>query len=165
MAELSKINRVIKIIFEKGYYVENEKLYNPYGRELSQRSKDGYRKITIGTKPDRVETGMHKLVAYSKYGDAMFDAQCVRHLDGNGENNHPDNLALGTQQQNMMDRTPADRLAHAKKAAKVTRKLTEEHLTELRNDRNNGWLYKDLCTKYGIAKSTLSSLLNGKTYK
>jgi hypothetical protein len=105
---------------------------------------------------------VHRLVAYQKYGDKMEGLQ-VRHLDGNSRNNHPDNIAIGTQSQNFLDRPIEDRIEHAKKAVKHITKH-DKIAAEVRKDRKNGMLYKDICEKYGLCKSMVSFIINKAQY-
>lgn len=169
---LSNMNKLVKAAFEEGYYVEEDNLYKSDGILIKKRvGKHGYYEVSMGGRtsslPDFKRSGVkfHRFVAYQKFGDKLFDADCVRHLDGNSLNNNPENLELGTVLQNIMDRPPEERRAHAQKAANAQKKLSKERLEELRADRASGMIYKDLCKKYGIAQSTLSYILNGKTYK
>lgn len=54
----------------------------------------------------------HRVVAYRKFGEIVFEkGMCVRHLDGNKSNNHPDNLAIGTNQDNIDDHVSSRREA------------------------------------------------------
>jgi len=97
---------------------------------------------------------VHQLAAVQKFGmEAVKAAYCIRHLDGDPGNNHPDNLALGTASQNAMDRTPADRSAHAKKASEV---LARKDWAAIDADRAEGMGYGRLAKKHGVSKGTLS---------
>ena len=78
--------------------------------------------------------------------------------------NRLENIKLGTQSQNSMDRPKEERLAHGKHAASFRRKLTEGEVVELRDLRDQGWIYSDLCKKYDISKTAVSYIVNNKTY-
>lgn len=172
MKKLSNVNGIIKAAFKEGYYLSGGELHKPDGTPVKQyMGTNGYYKVSLGGRtsslPDfnRSAIPFHKLVAYKKFGNKLFKADCVRHLDGNCLNNDPDNLDLGTTLQNIMDRSPEDRQKHAQKAANAQKKLTKDQIASLLKDREGGMKYKDLCAKYGIAKSTVSYIVNGKTYK
>jgi isopentenyl phosphate kinase len=64
----------------------------------------------------------------------------------------------------MMDIPPAERHKKARKAAATQRKLSKVDVSDLRRDRAGGMTYKMLMAKYGLAKSTVSYIVNGKTY-
>lgn len=161
----------VKMAYEKGYRVrEDGVVIGLRGRPLKPNvsSKPNSKmKITVRhpvtNRPKQVL--VHLLAAYQWFGDDLFQKDIqVRHLDGNGLNNSRSNFALGTQSENMMDRPPEKRLAQARKAAKVLRSLSVSEVRELRRDRKRGYTYKDLIYKYGIAKSTVSYIVNRKTY-
>jgi hypothetical protein len=47
---------------------------------------------------------IHHLVAWAWIGDPPVGAQCIRHLDGDNQNNSSSNLAYGTHSQNNLDK-------------------------------------------------------------
>lgn len=59
-----------------------------------------------------------------------------------------------------MDRVPALR---RKIAATAARKLTDVQVASLLEDRRNGATYAELNERYGIKKSAISYIVNGKT--
>lgn len=95
----------------------------------------------------------------------MAEGTVVRHLDNDPHNNALENIGIGTQKQNMYDRPAAERIAHAKKAARRRRKLTDEQAVELRAEHEAGHGYTYLREKYGVSKSTVSYIVNNKTYR
>lgn len=48
--------------------------------------------------------------------------------------------------------------------AEATRKLSDEQVIMMRLERKNGASYKELSDKYRVAKSTISYIINKKTY-
>lgn len=108
---------------------------------------------------------VHILQAIQKFGaDAVKSADLVRHLDGDSLNNHYDNIALGTHTDNYMDRTPESRREHALKAARVQRKLSDEDVARLRALHKTGRSGNSLAEEFGLSKSTVSYIVNKKTY-
>lgn len=89
----------------------------------------------------------------------------VRHLDGDPKNNSVTNIAIGTHSENMMDVDPEVLRQKALHAASYRRSLTEDEVEELREFRRQGATYKQLCARFGIAKSTVSYIVNYKTYQ
>lgn len=111
---------------------------------------------------------VHRLVVFEKFGEDMYAPGLeVRHKDNNFENNSWGNLLLGNKSQNMMDKPPEERkrIARiARIAALAQRKLSEGEAQQLRNDHVAGLSYRQLMKKYGIAKSTVSYIVNKRTY-
>jgi len=109
---------------------------------------------------------VHRLQAYQKYGLALFAPGIqVRHLDRNSLNNSADNVGLGSSSDNSFDRPREERVRSAKVAARAQRLLSDEQVCQLRRDRADGMSYASLMAKYGIAKSTVSYVVNRKTYQ
>jgi hypothetical protein len=137
---------------------------NPVGGYINTT---GYRETGLPFKGrNAVKLLFHRLQAYQKFGDAMFEEGIeVRHLNGNPLDNSFDNIAIGTQSENSMDKKPEVRKRAAKIAASKQKKLTETEVVELKTLRKQGWKYADLMVKFGLAKSTVSYIVNDKTYQ
>ena len=121
--------------------------------------------MTYYSKVGRANIRVNRLQAYQKFGDALFSCDEVRHLDGNHKNNSWDNIAIGSKSDNELDKPKAVRVRSAKTAARTQRSLSDSEVRQLRRDRVNGKTYAQLMVKYGIAKSTVSYVVNRKTYR
>lgn len=160
--------RTAKIAFEKGYRPTLEgEILSPQKRKRKLHS-DKWRYlsfgISTGTKIEKVY--VHQLVAYIKYGDDIFDPNIeVRHMDGDPQSNIWENIEIGSSHDNKMDIPPKERKRRAKVAAGFRRRLTNKEVESLRLDRQRGMSYKELMAKYSLAKSTISYIINNKTYK
>ncbi len=158
----------VQVAIDKGYRAtaEGDVISSKgYKRKLSKEST-GYLSFTIRV-PGRVNRRIpvHKLIALQKYGEAYKQPGIVaRHIDCNSMNNTWDNIVIGTQSDNMFDQDPAERQRHARVAAKARRSLTDDQVKRLKARRAEGALYKDLTAEFGIPKSSVSYILNGKTY-
>lgn len=86
------------------------------------------------------------------------------HIDRDRTNNRPDNLKLGTRIEAQMLVPQHERILHAANAASKLRLLTMAQVLDLRARRAAGATLKELCEAFGIAKSTASYIVNGKTY-
>jgi len=158
-------NKLIIEAFTLGYKISKDRLLNPYGVLVAQKLDDkGYYSVMLGPRGARTRIRMHRLIAFDKFGNDMFNYQCVRHKNGNQTDNSHDNLILGTHSDNRMDMPEHVRKHLGKYAASKNRKLSAKEVDTLRSDRNNGMSYKQLTDKYGIAKSTVSYIVNNKTY-
>ena len=119
---------------------------------------NGYYNFGFGPKKDRKKCRVHRFNAWFKFGDKIYDPNIVcRHLDGNPLNNHWDNLALGTQSDNMNDR-PADvRRAHAWATSRHAMK--HDHVAIIEFYRVHG--FNKTMVEFGISsKGTLSFIIN-----
>lgn len=155
---------------ERGYHVDDEgRLWSPYGTELSARpSHDGYIRFSFRETPRSPSRPVyaHQLAALQKFGAAaLAEGTVVRHRDDNPVNNRPDNIEIGTVLDNNMDKAPAARASVARIAASSRRKLTDAQALKLRADHRAGRSAGVMADELGIAKSTASYIINGKTYR
>lgn len=172
MIKSKKVDYVL-LAFKQGYRVsEKGYIISFTGKILAGRcnNKGGYLVFNIRdkNKPYKQQTysvKVHKLAAYQWFGERALEKEIsVRHLNGNPSDNSKQNLAIGSHSDNMMDISEEKRIARAYIAAKKLRKLSEEEVVQLREDRKNGLTYKDLMVKYHIAKGTVSYIVNRRTY-
>ena len=158
----SKINKAVVYAFEKGYRVrEDGVVVNPKGGIIKGSiGNSGYKKFNIVlNSKERYPVYIHKLCAYQKYGDIAFQADCVRHLDGNPLNNCPDNIKIGTQSDNMMDMPKEVRQKKAEYATSFVRKYNKNEVRDFY--KQNGNSYKKTMNHFGMtSKGTLWFVLN-----
>lgn len=170
---LSKYNRTLLEAYRKGYRVVDGEVISPFRDEpLKQRiNRRGYYEFGVRVKDERFnlvwetrKVQVHRLAAYQKFGEAIFqDGVQVRHLDDNSKNNLEDNIGIGTQQDNMMDRSPEKRLKLSVNAATKLRKFDDETVAEIRLRHSQGWSYRTLMAHYNItSKGTMSHIINNK---
>jgi len=152
---------------QAGYKVlDDGSVIAPSGKERKTGNKEGYRSFTINADGEYGYVMVHRLLAYQKYGDRIFEPGVeVRHLNSDPSDNRVENIEIGTHSQNMMDMPRERRWAKAKQAAKAKRKLTEEQVATLRCDHAAGMSYRKLMQKYGISKTAVSYIVNAKTYQ
>lgn len=144
---------------KKGYRVINGKVfYNE--REVSVSiKKSGYYYFSIRMESgDRRNIMVHRLVAYQKFGNKMFNKHIqVRHFDGNCTNNLDENILLGTSKENNMDKLPSVRLRAAINASNHAKKHNHEKIIEL---HNKGLSYKKIMDELNIkSKGTISFII------
>jgi len=162
---------MILIAFERGYKIIDGELYNTKtGNKLKsklKKQKCGYKTYVFTlslSKYYKPTINVHRLVAYQKFGNKMFEEGIeVRHLDGDSLNNKEDNIALGTKSENAMDKDPKVRLSAAITASTKNRKFTDKKMEEIRLFYNKGGTYKTTMEKFNItSKGTLHYILNTK---
>ena len=158
----SKINKAVVYAFNKGYRVrEDGVVVNPKGRVIKGGiGSSGYKRFHIMLNgKEQYHVYIHKLCAYQKYGDLLFQAECVRHLDGNPLNNRPDNIEIGTQSDNMMDMPKEERQRKAEYATSFMRKYNKNEVRDFY--KQNGNSYRKTMNHFGMtSKGTLWFILN-----
>lgn len=108
-------NKYILEANKKGYKAnEDGDIISPRNKKLKlyynkNRLRHRYYSFSIRMGKKVCTVPVHRLVAFQKYGNEVFDKDLVvRHLDGNSLNNSYKNIALGTQSDNMYDRFKED---------------------------------------------------------
>ena len=122
---MNKQNKAILSAHKRGYRVTKEGIAtSPFGVLNPSCTRKGYKKITIRLEGKFVTVRLHRLQAYQKYGEEIFNSKlCVRHLNGNPGDNSWANIKLGSYSDNAMDRPKESRILHSRLAAKRQRKL------------------------------------------
>lgn len=158
------LRKAAELALSRGYCVtEDGKVFNPRGMELSLNfNKDGYLRFTLRLSNRKsVSCYVHKMVAFSKFGEQSFDPTLVvRHLDGNPKNNSFDNIAIGTPGENNMDKPPELRRRVALQASAKLRRFSEADVTKMREQHAAGVSYRVLARDWNTCKSTLSYMLS-----
>jgi hypothetical protein len=121
---------------------------------------------------------VHVIVAFVFLGPKPSALHGVRHKNGDHTNNHYKNLAWGTQQENIDDRERHGRTARGKRNGahthpeKVRRgeeasaaRLTVKDVVVIRRRLANGELGICLAREFGVAKTTISAIKNGHTWR
>lgn len=103
---------------------------------------------------------IHRVIC-RKYHGPLREDYAVNHIDGNKRNNTPPNLELITHSENMLHCWRV--LGHI--PMKPRSKINQEIATEIRNEFKKGATNRQLREKYGLAKATISYIVNGRTWK
>lgn len=162
MIRTSRNSEAMLHAFNKGYRVVDGKAFNPKGKELK-----GYKRKTpnfywefsvwLPSVSKMVSVRFHQLVAYQKFGDRVFESGIeVRHLDNDSQNNHEDNIGLGSPSDNYYDRPVEDRRRAAVKSGKRSRAFSDKQLEVLRKE------FEALGVKGGRTRKLVAAL--GKKY-
>jgi hypothetical protein len=159
------MERIEEYFWNIGYRIDDSgKVFNPKGKEIKGSVNNGYfcsKFKNIGT-----NINFHRLQAYRKYGDKIYEKNVhVTHKDNNSRNNSWENILIGSPTDNRFDMPEEKRLYYGRYAAKFVRKLSDEKYIEFMKDRENGYSYRELMKKYNLAKSTVSYICTGKTYR
>lgn len=124
---------IYKIAKEKGYYINEKGEAFSKNKKLTLKFKNKIAKyycFNIRDNENKVcRILVHRLQAYQKFGDEIFkEGIVVRHLDNNSLNNCIDNIAIGTQQENMLDRPVDELMFYAKNASSCSQKYNHEEI-------------------------------------
>lgn len=122
-------------------------------------SNEKYKKLTLRLSGKDVNRTAHKLVCQAFYGEKPFEKAVVRHLNGNSQDNAPENLDWGTYQQNW-----TDSIAHGFhiKENHYNAKLTSEIARAMRESGQTAWV---LAKDYGVAPKTVRRVLANETWQ
>jgi len=155
-----KYNFIEKFATTKGYKVIKNIVYGPKGNIRKLDNHRNYPRFNIVYKKKRIPVLVHRLVAYQKYGKAIYKKGIqVRHLDNNSMNFSEENILIGTASENMMDIPQKERLKKAIHASKHIRKFTDAEMNEIRKYHSSS--YKDTMKYFNISsKGTLHYILN-----
>lgn len=168
--KLSKNAETILIAYEKGYRVDDGKVISPFSGKPRKLQMDtrGYPRFSVRVKNngywETEDVLVHRLAAYQKYGERIFDQGIeVRHLDNDVKNNLFHNLDIGTPHQNSMDRPEERRFKESVDASTHLRKFTDREIRQIRRDHALHRSYAYVMNKWEItSKGTLWYVLNNK---
>lgn len=159
-----------KIAKEKGYYINDQgeafsktkKLKLHYYTPYPKSSIYYYFKVKVNNK--NVKIMVHRLQAYQKYGDELFnDGIVVRHLNGISTDNSVENIGIGTQQENMLDIPKELRVVRAKHASSFAQKHNHKEIYEYYLKVKS---YNKTMEKFNISsKGTMSYIINSMKIK
>lgn len=150
------------IAYKKGYRVLSDGTFvSPKGVPLKTKVIRGkYRCYTLRISPSESGNVMiHRLCAYQKYGDIIFMADCVRHINGNSLDNSFKNIEIGTSKDNAQDVPKEKRNLIGINASRFSIKWDREAVE--RYYKLHG--YKNTMKHFGISSSSLWRVLHRKT--
>lgn len=154
--------------YDQGYRaMKDGEVIGKRGKLLSlSTDARGYPAFSIRLNGIRTRVRVHRLVAYQKFGEALFeDGIEVRHLDNDRQNSSWDNIAVGTKHENRMDLPSSVRHRAALKAGRANSPLDEKAVQDIRRKLDDGATYREVMAEYGIAKSTTSYIKNRITWQ
>lgn len=162
----SQSDILLQDAFKKGYRVtQSGDVISPTGKTLKCSTQNGYFRFSVRTKDNKVRHVMvHRFVAYQKYGEIMFQSDCVRHLNGNQKDNSFNNIEIGTNSENMFDVPPSIRRRRSIISShKQWMKWDEDTVVEIKTYYQATHSYKKTMEKFRIqSKSTLHNILHNR---
>lgn len=157
-----KLKLVLEWMVARGWDVDPEgRMTNPKGQIRKGTLTCGYLKVGVKIPEMGISSyavKIHKFQAYRKFGDTIFqEGVVVRHLNGDPQDNSSDNIELGTQSQNMMDRSEESRKVHSRNRMPVT----EETKRKLAKERESGKSFYEIAKAYGMPLQTVKDHAKG----
>lgn len=161
-------NEALEIAWSMGYRaLRDGRVRGPSGKILKLMPdyslSSPYLKFSImlGQRPNRKlkRIKVHRLVAYQKYGNAIFaPGILVRHKDNNYMNNSYENILIGTPKDNYEDipKHQRVRLKH--------RKFSADDVKEIRRLYHLGWKTWELGRDLHVSEGTISKIIKRKSY-
>lgn len=153
--------KIEEVAFKRGYRVTTEgKCLNPKGEVKGSTKYRGYLALKLRVEGrSSVTVYIHRLQAFQKYGEALYEqGVVVRHLNSNKEDNSWDNVAVGTQSDNMLDIPEQERIQHAVVASSYRKKYNNEEVKKYYRETKS---YKRTMEQFNIgSKGTLHYILN-----
>lgn len=164
-------NKLMLGCYSKGYRIDDQgNVINPKGKQIKcfVDGKNGKPYLCFSFKDIRIKNYakkvlVHRLQAYQKYGDKIFEEGIVvRHLDSNSFNNKKDNIVIGNQKENNLDKP---KNVSSRAALIATRKNQNDIRSE--DERSiiylklyKGLTYKEIMSQHDVPKGTLSYMKN-----
>ena len=151
----------LKEAYKRGYRVNSKGQVIGIKNNILSLSfnKYGYASFNIRFNKKVTRVFVHRLQAYQKFGESMFEEGIlVRHLDGNSKNNSENNILIGTNSDNMMDKSELSR--------KLGSSSPKHNHKQILEDYNNGMNYTEIMSKHNISsKGTVSFIINSSIAK
>ena len=162
---MSSRNKALLKAFDLGYRVSRCGLYlDTVNNKLIRKNFiNGYPVFGIRVGTNVVKVMWHRLQAYQKYGEDLFkEGFVVRHKNSIKTDCSWDNILIGTQKENNMDKPKEDRLMYSLNATDKWRKYNASEVKEFYNICKS---YKKTMEKFNMSsKGTLHFILNNAKY-
>ena len=149
--------------YEGRYLIgSNGDIINSKGLLMKQSlDSDGYKLVSLYNGKKKTFR-VHRLVA-ENFIRKIPKGMEVNHIDYNRANNHVENLEIISHSENVNH--SYDRIANTSKN-KRNSKITVKEVREIRDKYSTGgYTQVELAETYGLKKSAISDLLNGKSWK
>ena len=141
------------------------------GKILSQRTDaDGYMRVTIGSKQNRIVERVHRLVAMAHvYNPNPLELNEINHLDYDRKNNNYKNLQWCTHSDNIKYSSKNINEATSNRQrgeGNIKAKMNEQSIVEIRDLYDNGvYTIKEIADIYNSKWSTINNIVKRLTWK
>ena len=138
---------------------KSHRFLKPQRRGYFYKQGKGYLSVRLHSGDGSYEQKYVHEIVLEAFVSRRPEKQVSRHIDGNSDNNHMDNLCWGTSQQNSHDRVAHGTSNRGERNPR--RKLTEHQVHEIRESEATK---KTLAERFGIHISTVSSIRRRKSW-
>lgn len=124
--------------------------------------KDGY-----GVIANNGTTMLAHRYSYERFIAPIPDGLVVRHKNDTPLDVNPNNLEIGTQADNIDDMYQRGRNRHIGQPGEYNgmHKLSDSQVTEIRRLASAGYRQRALAAQFGVAETTISSIIHRKSWK
>lgn len=163
--DISKID-VLDLAISKNYRAtENGDIIGPRGKILKEAvGTNGYKFFRIRNGNSLSNISSHRFVAHF-FGLNIEKYDCIRHINGIKTDNRIENLTVGSFSENFSDIDQKWRTDFARAGAKLKQVLSVEQVQEIKSMLANSDSMGSIARKYGVAKTTIVQIRDGKSYK
>lgn len=148
-----------------GYRVSQEGVtLDPAGAPVKVNLHAKTRYWTFSARGCRSPLSVHQLAALQRYGEVALDSDCVRHLDGDRNNNRPENIGHGTFLENVMDMPVEQRRRMGRARNRRKRRFTDDQVRAIRRGFVEGRSLTGLQREYGCGFGSLTKIRDRVTY-
>lgn len=160
--------KIEQIAFNRGYSVTPEGILVDKNGVYIKCSKNdqGYLIFGTGSTVNKtfINVSVHRLQAYMKYGNMLYKYKCVRHLDGNKQNNSISNIAVGSYVDNYHDISKKERIRILSKMAMTKQSYSKEDIMQMFLLKKNGVYQSEIAKQFNCTNGWISMILNRKTW-
>lgn len=150
-----------------GYFAtEKGEIYSSKsGRFISQRiNHHGYLVVNLSINGKCKTFTVHRLIAKA-FSPRNGNFKVVNHLDGNKLNNNISNLEWTTHKGNSQHALKLNLIKHARGKQTKNGKFSDSDIYMIRDYLKQGFSHSKISRMYGVTKSAIQQISNGKTYK
>lgn len=159
------------IVNSDGFIKTKDRLINsPNGKRMLKgrilkgyTTNKGYKSIVIKTKYKVHHISIHRAVAIA-FLENTDNFSEVDHIDGNKSNNNVNNLQWISRLKNMQKAWNDGSIKKLSGEDCSNAKLSYQEVTEIKKLRHSGMKINDIAKKYSMNRSSISSILKGKSW-
>jgi len=159
---MGKYSRSEEIALVRGYYVsEAGDVIGPNGHPIVCIPARGYLRFAIRSER-MLNVYVHRLQAFQKFGGRVYlHGVVVRHIDGNPLNNSRDNIAIGTNRDNQLDRAPEDRSRSSQLGLQTRDRVSDHDVVVMRLLSAEGETDEAIGKRFDLRRETVRKIVNG----